>query len=228
MKLAGLMLAGLIACASGTVHAGTDWQALHERLTAIQSSQAVPSMVLVILDRGRPVLVAATGRGTTAETPYRWGSITKTLTALTMLQLLAERGVPLTDTVAGQLSAPASDTSAAPLPNPLFENPWEAEQPLRLVNLLELTAGLPDLTASEFNDNTRLTLQEALARNANQRRLLWPPGLQHSYSNVPPGIAAAVIERISGEGLKTLWICADACKPREQARYQCQPDFQCR
>ena len=198
MKLAGLMVVGLIACASSAVHAGTDWQTLHEKLMAIQSSQAVPSMGLVILDQGRPVFVAATGRGTTTGSPYRWGSITKTLTALTMLQLLAERGVSLTDTVAGHLSGMVAESSPAPMPTPLFDNPWEAEQPLRLVHLLELTAGLPDLTASEFNDNTRLTLQEALARNANQRRLLWPPGLQHSYSNVPPGIAAAVIERISG------------------------------
>jgi len=184
------MLAGLFAHATSALDARTGWQTLHERLVAVQSSQAVPAMGLVIMDRGQPAFVAATGSGVNTLTPFRWGSITKTVTALTMLQLLAEQGVPLTDSVTSHLPEP--------LPEPLYENRWEAEQPMRLVHLLELTAGLPDLSAAEFKDNTALPLHAALARSAEQRQLLWPPGLQHSYSNVPPGIAAAAIEGIAG------------------------------
>jgi CubicO group peptidase (beta-lactamase class C family) len=29
--------------------------------------------------------------------------------------------------------------------------------------------------------------------------MLWPPGLQHSYSNVPPGLTAAVVERLTSQ-----------------------------
>jgi CubicO group peptidase (beta-lactamase class C family) len=202
LKFAGLMLAGLLAHATSSVQAGPNWQALHERLAAVQSSQGVPAMGLIIMDQGQPAFVAATGRGVTTVSPFRWGSISKTVTALTMLQLLAAQGVPLTDPVASHLPEPLPEplpeTLPEPFPEALYENPWEAEQPLCLVHLLELTAGLPDLSASEFNDNTPLPLRDALARGAEQRQLLWPPGLQHSYSNVPPGIAAAVIEKLSG------------------------------
>jgi CubicO group peptidase (beta-lactamase class C family) len=149
----------------------------------------VPVLVLAILDHSEPVLVSTStrhsGAGFDRNSPFRWGSISKTVTALVLMESARRHGVEL-------------DTPVRELLEPLpYRNPWASGQPVRLAHLLELSAGLPELTAEEFDDNTPLPLDAALARGAHRRVLLWPPGLQHSYSNVPPGISAAVVEELT-------------------------------
>ena len=119
----------------------------------------------------------------TPDTPFRWGSISKSFTALGALSLV-ERGELALDTPVRTY-----------LPDGVYANKWFPGRPLRLEHLLALTSGLGDLSGTEFNDNTPLPLTEALGRHV--RPLLWPPGLQHSYSNVPPGLTAGVIEQVS-------------------------------
>jgi len=199
-KLFGAILTalatGLIQPAYGTPgsDAAPAWQELHQELVALQQANAVPVLVLAILDEGRPEMVwmtgfrpdqAASSRAMDPDTPFRWGSISKTVTALVLLEAMRRHGVD-PDTPVAEI-----------LDDPPYRNPWAPRQPLRLAHLLELSAGLPDLTAQEFNDNEPLPLAAALQRYADQRRLLWPPGLQHSYSNVIPGITAAVVERLT-------------------------------
>ena len=171
--------------------------ALADRLQVIQQENNVPAFALVIIDQDRGDLIRAWGHTgnpnhpqATADTPFRLGSISKTFTALTMLSL-ADAGkvrleTPVRDIIDNEDHA--------------YDNPWAATRPLRVVHLLELTAGLPDLSAQEWNNNdpSPLTLSDALALNPDNRRLLWPPGIQHSYSNSPPGLAALVIERLTG------------------------------
>lgn len=145
--------------------------------------------MLVVLDAGTPVLVAArarSGEALTPRTPFRWGSISKTVTALTLLEAARLAGRPLHTPVRALLDPPP------------YRNPWPDERPLRLAHLPALSAGLPDLSRTEFADNRPRPLAEALVRGAPAREMLWPPGLQHSYSNAVPGIAAAVIERLTG------------------------------
>lgn len=90
------------------------------------------------------------------------------------------------------------DTPVATLlPPRVFSNPWSEQSPLTTRHLLELTAGLPDLSSAEWNDNLPRSLAEALG--SRTRTLLWPPGLQHSYSNVPPGLTAGVIATVTGK-----------------------------
>ncbi|MDZ7670607.1 MAG: serine hydrolase domain-containing protein [Gammaproteobacteria bacterium] len=199
-NLAGAILTalamGLIqpACATPGSDAASAWQKLHQELIAMQQANGVPVLVLAILDEGRPVLVRMTGfqrqQGSTSamdpHTTFRWGSISKTVTALMLLEAMRHHSA-------------APDTPVAEiLHEPPYRNPWAPEQPVRLDHLLELSAGLPDLKAEEFNDNEPLPLAAALDRYAGQRRLLWPPGLQHSYSNVIPGITAAVVAELTG------------------------------
>ena len=148
----------------------------------------------MVLDRRVPVLVSTSSlegaRPFDADSPFRWGSISKSVTALTALEATHRRQVPLNVPVTELLE---------PLP---YENPWATTAPLRLAHLLELSGGLPELTAAEFDDNTPHPLKAALARRARSRVLLWPPGLQHSYSNVAPGITAAIVERLTGSSFE--------------------------
>lgn len=166
------------------------WRRLVAELDALQRQHHVPVLTLAILDGGRPVLLHAgtydSGVGFQQSSPFRWGSISKTVTALVLMEAARRRGVDLETRVQDLLE---------PLP---YRNPWAPAQPVRLVHLLELTAGFADLSAEEFNDNRPRPLAEALARGRDRRVLLWPPGLQHSYSNVAPGISSAVVERLTG------------------------------
>jgi CubicO group peptidase (beta-lactamase class C family) len=188
-SLAGwLILSG--PCFASAPGDGSSWQGLEAELQALQRRGSVPVLMLVIVEVGSPALVTVStlegDAGFGRDTPFRWGSISKTVTSLVVLEAVRGQGVGLATPIGALLDE---------LP---FRNPWAPRHPLRLAHLLEQSAGLPDLSQDEFADNTPLPLATALARNARRRVLLWPPGLQHSYSNVPPGIAAAVVERLTG------------------------------
>ncbi|MEQ8859418.1 MAG: serine hydrolase domain-containing protein [Pseudomonadales bacterium] len=166
------------------------WSTLQADLDRLQHAHRVPLLVLVLIRPGEPPRVhigTLPGRAPAGPgTPFRWGSISKTATAMTALEAARQRGIDL-DTPVAQLLA-----------DPPYRNPWAPAQPLRLAHLLELSAGLADLSHAEFADNAPRPLADALARGADRRMLLWPPGLQHVYSNVPPGITAAVVETLTG------------------------------
>lgn len=189
---AGFIL--LLTLATGFADASErHWRLLHERLMEMQRDASVPVMVLVVLDGGQPVLLETSTLKDARfdpDTPFRWGSISKTVTALTLLEAARRHDLPLS-------------TPVRTLVEPqLYHNPWKADYPLRLAHLVELTAGLADLTRAEFSDNRPRPLEEALERGAQDRVMLWPPGLQHSYSNAAPGFSAAVVERIAGESFE--------------------------
>lgn len=169
------------------------WQKLAARLHEVQIANQVPALGLVVFDAGQPVLIRGFGTAD-ADTPFRWGSISKSFTALGVLQL-AEQGRL-------DLNAPLRDY----IGTGAYVNPWAPAQPIRLIHLLELSAGLGDLSGTEFNDNTPYPLAQALARNAAERIVAWPPGLQHSYTNVAPGLSAAVIEAASGRAFEDFMV----------------------
>jgi CubicO group peptidase (beta-lactamase class C family) len=157
------------------------WQDLSTQVQQTAKAADLPGYALVVLDRNAPVLYDTTWP---EGTPLRWGSITKTFTALAALKLAEQGKLDLDDPVRGLV------------PKGVYRNPWQADHPLTTRHLLELTAGLPDLSRQEWDDNTPHSLHAALTRR--ERTLLWPPGFQHSYSNTSPGITAAVIETASG------------------------------
>lgn len=189
----GLLLLAAAAAAYAKPEPTADsarWRSLAAELETLQRENHVPVLILAILDEGRLALLHTStygsGTGFRPSSPFRWGSISKTVTALVLMEAARRRGVGLATPVRDLLD---------PLP---YRNPWGPAQPVRLAHLLELTAGFADLSAAELNDNRPLPLAQALARGADRRALLWPPGLQHSYSNVAPGISSAVVERLTG------------------------------
>jgi CubicO group peptidase (beta-lactamase class C family) len=179
-----------LEAATETAPADNRCEAQAERVAAqlrnLGEKFEVPAMGLSIFCDGQPLITAGYGNAT-ADTPFRWGSITKSVTGLAALKLVRRTDITQTSPIRPILG------------KGYYDNPWAETHPVRLGHLLALSAGLPDLTRADWDDNEPRALWQALARHQDGRTVLWPPGLQHRYSNVPPGLTAAVIERVSGQ-----------------------------
>jgi CubicO group peptidase (beta-lactamase class C family) len=156
------------------------------RLNALRVEANVPVLAVGLFVEGKSPQSWVLGHAD-SDTPLRWGSISKTFTALGLLQALKARGMDDED--------PIIDV----IPDPPWNNPWRVRHPMRYRDLTELCAGLSDLSLAEFNDNHPRPRARVLQ---TPRRLLWPPGLQHSYTNVAPGLSAWVIEQLMQEAFE--------------------------
>jgi CubicO group peptidase (beta-lactamase class C family) len=125
----------------------------------------------------------------TCDTEFRVGSISKTFVALALLKLQEE----------GKINLEARVRDVAPeVP---VQNPWESTHPVRIVNLLEHTAGFDDMeTAEVYNlrDPYDYPLLEVFKRFQEPQIARWPPDTRMSYSNPGYGVAGYLIEKISG------------------------------
>ncbi len=144
------------------------WTDLFDDIAAMAAHGNVPAGAVVFVDEGEVVLAEGFGNAD-ATTPFRVGSITKTVMALAALE--------------------ASIDPDQVIVLPSVENPFPS--PVRLLHLLEHSAGLGELTREEFRHNEPVELPTALSR---PRDILSPPGFIRSYSNVNPGFTAHAIE----------------------------------
>ena len=157
---------------------------LRNDLTRVQTRHHIPVLAVSIAENTETLHTIVLGA--TAATPLRWGSITKTFTALTVLGL-SEAGLL-------DLQAPLG----LYVDKAIWQNPWRQSNPIKVIRLLELRAGFTDLSRQEFNYNEPISLSDALALNPQHRTTRWPPGLQHAYSNMTPGLTQVLIEEQSG------------------------------
>ena len=131
----------------------------------------------------------ATKRAVSCDTEFRVGSISKTFVALALLKLQEE----------GRINLYARLQDAAPeIP---FQNLWEAAHPVRIVNLLEHTAGFDDMEPSEVynvRDRYDFPLLEVFKRFREPQTARWPPGTRMSYSNPGNAVAGYLIEKVTG------------------------------
>lgn len=156
---------------------------LHKDLAALRTEYNIPVLGYSLFDERQPAEIILLGAHENIS--MRWGSNTKTITAITLLQL---SNAGLVD-----LDAPLSNYVDAKH----WNNPWRKSNPVRVIHLLELTAGFTDLSSVEFNYNQPIKLSDALALAPEHRTTRWPPGLQHSYSNLAPGLSQLLIETVS-------------------------------
>lgn len=118
------------------------------------------------------------------------GSVTKTLLATGVLQLVSTGKL--------QLQTPVAQL----LPWLSFQNPWAASDPVRVRHLLDHTSGIEDarlwqIFSAKADPDTPLS--HSFERRPSLLRVRTRPGSQLSYSNTGYVIAALVIEAISGE-----------------------------
>jgi CubicO group peptidase (beta-lactamase class C family) len=132
----------------------------------------------------------ASGRDITCDTEFRVGSISKSFVALALLKLQEEGKI--------NLEARLQDVA----PEVPVKNSWESTNPVRIVNLLEHTAGFDDMQASEiynFKDAYDFPLLDVFKRFQEPQDVRWPPGTRMSYSNPGFGIAGYLIEKVAGK-----------------------------
>jgi CubicO group peptidase (beta-lactamase class C family) len=124
----------------------------------------------------------------TAHTHFRVGSISKTFIALALVQLYEEGEI--------DLEAPVNEIA----PEIQIENPWEETHPVRVINVLQHTAGFDDMHFNEMfapSGEKERPLEEVLKINPNSRRVRWPPGTRMAYSNPGYLVAGRLIEHIT-------------------------------
>lgn len=146
---------------------------------------------------------AAAGEPMTARTRVHVGSITKTLVATGVLQLVS----------AGRLDLDAPVESL--LPGIRFGNPWRDGSPVRLRHLLDHTSGLDDLRLWQFfsaQATPDSPLSATLTRDPSVLQLRSRPGSRFSYSNMGYTLVGMVIEQVTGERYEA-WLDRELLRP---------------
>jgi len=167
---------------------------LDARILAILEETGAPGMIGAIVYGDEMIWQGALGvanrefeRPVTADTLFRVGSISKTMVSLSILKLV-ERGQIDLDGLISDLAPEAG-----------VENFWEDSSPVKLVHVLEHTAGFDDIHFRDyaFSDPNVTTLQ-GIEFNSNSRQTRWRPGTRMAYSNIGPAIAALALENVTG------------------------------
>jgi CubicO group peptidase (beta-lactamase class C family) len=128
------------------------------------------------------------GQAMTANTLMRAGSITKMLTAIAVLRMI-ERGRL-------DLQTPVREL----LPEAPIVNPWESTDPIRVVHLLEHSAGFDDTSLGKLFVAQESAQGHLASLHADPRPLTarWRPGTMMSYANPGYAVLAAILEKQSG------------------------------
>ena len=126
----------------------------------------------------------------TADTHFRAGSISKTFVAIAITQLYEDDELDLETPVAELV------------PDVKIDNAWEHTDPVRVIHLLQHTAGFDDMRFNEWynrSDPADLPLEEVLRINPGTRTVRWRPGTRASYSNHGYAVAGYILEKVTGE-----------------------------
>jgi CubicO group peptidase (beta-lactamase class C family) len=170
---------------------------LQKAMKDVLDKEHVPGAGVALVANGEVLWCGGVGeadiaakRAVTCDTEFRVGSISKTFVALSLLKLQEE----------GRINLYARLQDVAPeIP---FKNRWEAAHPLRIVNLLEHTAGFDDMEPSEVynvHDRYDFPLLDVFKRFREPQTVRWPPGTRMSYSNPGNAVAGYLIEKTTGK-----------------------------
>ena len=168
---------------------------LQQQLEKILKDTHTPGVSVAIVHKDGPEWVAGLGladvasnRPATADTLFRIGSTSKAFASLSILKLARE----------GKLSL--NDPIRKLVPDLVFENQWEATDPVRVVHLLEHTTGWDDMHLKEYaRDAPGIDLAQALDFGKASRVSRYVPGTRMSYCNTGPTVAAYIVEKVTGQ-----------------------------
>lgn len=168
---------------------------LRHQLEGILKDSHTPGVSVAIVRRDGAEWVAGLGladvadhREVTPETLFRIGSTSKAFASMAIL-LLANQGKLSLDDPVRKL-----------VPEVWFENRWEANDPVRVVHLLEHTTGWDNMHLREYaKDAPGMGLLEGLDYDHHSRISRWPPGTRMAYCNSGPAVAAYIVEKLAGQ-----------------------------
>jgi len=168
---------------------------LQSAMRQVLDKEHVPGAGVALVSNGELLWCGGLGKANLAanrdvncDTEFRVGSISKTFVALALLKLEEEGKI--------NLQARLQDVA----PEVPVNNHWESTNPVRIVNLLEHTAGFDDMEFSEvynLRDRYDYPLLEVFQRFREPQNVRWPPGMWMSYSNPGYGIAGYLIEKVT-------------------------------
>ena len=169
---------------------------LQDSLRTVMAREHIPGLMLtlvshdsVLFEGGLGLADVATKRPVTAHTRFRIGSVTKTFIAAGLMQLIEQGKLHLND----EVHRIAPEIS--------IDNPWEATDPVRVVHVLEHTAGFDDMAFNHVYNTTATDPRGAadLAVFRHELRCRWRPGERMSYSNPGYLVAGYLLEKLSGQ-----------------------------
>ncbi|WP_163999254.1 serine hydrolase domain-containing protein [Pyxidicoccus caerfyrddinensis] len=164
---------------------------LRQSLTELLTEHHIPGASYAVFDRQGTVLSGVIGLAdndtrvpVTDGTLFRIGSITKTVTAIAIMQLIEQGHFGL--------QTPVSDL----LPEAPIRNPFDATDPVRVIHLLTHTAGFDDTHAKAFFSpvERRGRHLESSLQHPEPLAVRWRPGMHESYSNPGYVLLGAILE----------------------------------
>ncbi len=207
----GLLL-GAAPSAAKDVPAATSLGELDARLAAAFKDGKVPGAEVALVEHGRVVFVKAYGLAdtakkipATAESVFRAGSISKSITSIAVMTLVERKKLSLD----GKLADLAPEVK--------FVNPWETTDPVRLVHLLEHTTGWPDISTRVLaQDGTGWSVLKGVQFTMPEFTSRWAPGRFSVYNNAGPAVAGVIVEKVSGQSFNA-YVDAQVLRPMGMA-----------
>jgi CubicO group peptidase (beta-lactamase class C family) len=181
-----VILAGL--CAPANARTAT----IHAFAAESWEESGAPGAAYAVIDgdankaEGFGVTQAGGELAVSPETPFRIGSITKSFTALAIMQLAETGALTIDDTVSDHLPEMRNSPAGS----------------ITLRQLLSHTSGFSTVQGNALHDQSGElppTLA-ALAASLGEQGTAYPPGTRWEYSNANYQILGAVIEAVSGSG----------------------------
>lgn len=172
----------------------SNMKALTDSIEAIVKRQHTPGLMVgittkdsILFSGGFGYADVAAKRLVNGVTLFRMGSVTKMFVSLAILKLIEEGKLNLQD----ELKKVAPDVP--------FQNKWEATHPVRIVHLLEHTAGFDDMQLNRMcsQDTISYIGKEAMLLQQPSLACRWKPGERFSYSNPDYVVLGYIIEKIT-------------------------------
>jgi CubicO group peptidase (beta-lactamase class C family) len=135
-----------------------------------------------------------TGAPVTADTHFRVGSISKTFVAMALVQQYEDDAM--------DIEAPVSELA----PQVAIDNRWNASSPVTVLQLLQHTAGFDDMHFTEtynLHDPPDMPLRSPAEESGIATRAM-AAGTRMSYSNPGYGVAAYVLEQVTGRAYEEI------------------------
>jgi CubicO group peptidase (beta-lactamase class C family) len=170
--------------------------ALTDSIKTIIEQQHIAGLMLGITTRDSVLFSGGFGyadiqakRKADGSTLFRMGSVTKMFVSLAIMKLVQEGKLNLND----KLSSIAPEVP--------FLNPWEATDPVRIVQLLEHSTGFDDVKLNHMysldqHENKGIDM---MLIHASSMICRWKPGERTAYSNPNYAVLGYIIEKLTGK-----------------------------
>jgi CubicO group peptidase (beta-lactamase class C family) len=197
-----ILLVSFLFCISSEIFAAPPdsltYQSIDQYIQKQMKAYSIPGAAIGIIQDNHIVYLKGygiadnNGRKVTPQTPFLLASVTKSFTALGIMQLVEEGKIDLDEPV--QKYIPWFHTANA-----------EASSHIIVRHLLNQTSGFSTLDGNKPFSNTdmRNSSVETYVRSLTNVKLIAAPGQKFEYSNINYGILGLIIQKVSGQSYES-------------------------